>query len=284
MKRSTLVLTLLAVSTLTAACSTHKAPQAPQSAGASAPEASAARPQPHAAAATAPVVRPRPGGGQTLGDGVKWFRTAAEYKAITVSTYRAATQAVLNGATGKERDSWAVVLDADETVLDNSVFQRDLSRGVAPFSEELWAAFVRQRSAVPVPGAKAFLDRVKELGVASSSSRTVSTICARTRVRTSSFRAFRSTPSCAAPPPERTRATRILGSKPRPREPRSETTRPARFSSSWVTTFRIFLPSSSPCATSPSRRSTRSGSVTSFCRTRCTGRGNKYLRASPDHS
>jgi acid phosphatase len=95
---------------------------------------------------------------------VKWFRTAAEYKALTISTYRAATEAVINAAKSKAADSWAVVLDADETVLDNSVFQRDLSRGVAPFSEDLWATFVKQRSAVPVPGAKAFLDRVKELG------------------------------------------------------------------------------------------------------------------------
>jgi 5'-nucleotidase (lipoprotein e(P4) family) len=99
-----------------------------------------------------------------LGDGVKWFRTAAEYRALAISTYRAATEAANAAAKAKGRDSWAVVLDVDETVLDNSVFQRDLSKGTAPFSEELWAIFVHQRSAVPVPGAKAFLDRVKELG------------------------------------------------------------------------------------------------------------------------
>lgn len=95
---------------------------------------------------------------------MKWLRTAAEYRALTISTYRAATEAVNAAVKGKARDSWVVVLDADETVLDNSVFQRDLSKGVAPFSEELWAVFVRQRSAVPVSGAKGFLDRVKELG------------------------------------------------------------------------------------------------------------------------
>src|SRR4029079_9384697 len=93
-----------------------------------------------------------------------WFRSAAEYKAIAISTYRAAGEAVTNAVKGKARDSWAVVLDADETVLDNSFFQRDLARGTAPFSEEMWATFVHQRSSVPVPGAKAFLDHVKDLG------------------------------------------------------------------------------------------------------------------------
>jgi 5'-nucleotidase (lipoprotein e(P4) family) len=99
-----------------------------------------------------------------LGDGVKWLRTAAEYRALTISTYRAATEAVNAAAKDRPRDSWAVVLDVDETVLDNSVFQRELVKGTAPFSEELWATFVRERSAVPISGAKAFLDRVKELG------------------------------------------------------------------------------------------------------------------------
>ena len=140
---------------LFAGCSTNKPPQAPA-------PAAVATPIPQT-----PPVAPspaRPPAGATLGDGVKWFRVSAEYGAITRSVYRAATEAVANAARGKSPDSWAVVLDADETVLDNSVFQRDLTRGVAPFSEDLWATFVRTRSSVPVPGARAFLERVKELG------------------------------------------------------------------------------------------------------------------------
>ena len=152
MKRSLYRMAPVVAALLTAACSDHPAPQAPK---------------PPSAAAAAPVPEtprpPRPQGGG-LGDGVKWLRTAAEYRALTISTYRAATEAVNVAAAGKPRDSWAVVLDVDETVLDNSVFQRDLMKGTAPFSEELWATFVRQRSAVPISGAKAFLDRVKELG------------------------------------------------------------------------------------------------------------------------
>jgi len=161
MKRPCLNIALVVASVFVGACASHppaKAPQAP------APPAPVAAPPAPAAPSPAPPPPARPSAAPRLGDGVQWFRSAAEYKAITISTYRAATQAVTTAVQGKPRDSWAVVLDADETVLDNSVFQRDLSRGTAPFSEELWAAFVKLHSAPPVPGARAFLERVKELG------------------------------------------------------------------------------------------------------------------------
>ena len=153
---------LLLAATLAAACATNDKPKAPAAPAATSTPA----PTPVTAAspgAAATPARPAPARPQ-LGDGVHWFRASAEYRAITTSTYLAATEAVTAAAKDKPTDSWAVVLDADETVLDNSVFQRDLVRGGGPFSEEIWAAFVHQRSAVPVPGAKGFLDRVKALG------------------------------------------------------------------------------------------------------------------------
>lgn len=139
MKRSPLALGLLALALFAGACA-HQGAMAP------------------------PPAAVRPSNSPPLGDGVQWVRSAAEYRALTISTYHAASEAAATAARGRARDTWAVVLDADETVLDNSVFQRDLSRSGAAFSEELWATFVRQRSAMPVPGAKAFLGLVKELG------------------------------------------------------------------------------------------------------------------------
>jgi acid phosphatase len=157
MKRLSPILVLVAVSLFGGACATHAPAQPPQAPAAPAPTATPL-------SAAAPATPARPTAAPRLGDGVQWFRGAAEYRAIAISTYRAASDAVAAAVNGKARDSWAVVLDADETVLDNSVFQRDLSRGTAPFTEELWASFVKLRSSVPVPGAKAFLDRVKDLG------------------------------------------------------------------------------------------------------------------------
>ncbi len=165
MKRSSPLLILFVASSLGGGCATHEPARAPKPPAA---PAAVPAPQPNPAPAPAtppppPAVSPAPAPPR-LGDGVQWLRGAAEYRAITISTYRAATEAVTAAVKEKTADSWAVVLDADETVLDNSVFQRDLSRGTTPFTEELWATFVRQHSAVPVPGAKAFLDSVRARG------------------------------------------------------------------------------------------------------------------------
>ena len=166
MKPSSLRL-ILAATVFTGACATHEAAPKPPAPPPSVPAPQpASPPMPPAAVPTTPVAPavPRRPSAPQLGDGVHWFRTSAEYRAIAVSTYRAATEAVNLAVKGKAPDSWAVSLDADETVLDNSVFQRDLALGTAPFSEDLWATFVRRRASVPVPGAKAFLEAVKALG------------------------------------------------------------------------------------------------------------------------
>jgi 5'-nucleotidase (lipoprotein e(P4) family) len=55
-----------------------------------------------------------------------------------------------------------VILDADETVIDNS--QYELERGDRPHDETVWNQWVERRAAVPVPGARAFLQRVRDLG------------------------------------------------------------------------------------------------------------------------
>jgi len=161
MKRSSLIL-LVATFCLETACATDATSKT--HATSPAPPAAAA---PKATAAPVPSPSATPGArGATpsLGDGIQWFRGSAEYRAIAISTYRNASEAVTNAVKGKARDSWAVVLDTDETVLDNSVFQRDLARGNAPFTEELWAVFVRRHVSEAVPGARGFLEHVKDLG------------------------------------------------------------------------------------------------------------------------
>ena len=65
---------------------------------------------------------------------------------------------------GKRAGSWAVILDADETVLDNSLYQLERAKLGLGFTAESWNAWVRRREATPVPGAAAFLARVRALG------------------------------------------------------------------------------------------------------------------------
>ena len=62
------------------------------------------------------------------------------------------------------RESWAVIMDADETVLDNSLyFQRQAERGYLGFTAN-WPAFVREAIAPALPGAVEFTRLVHELG------------------------------------------------------------------------------------------------------------------------
>ena len=56
------------------------------------------------------------------------------------------------------------MLDGDETILDNSVYQVERFRAGLEFTQESWTAWVRRREAKPLPGAARFLARVRELG------------------------------------------------------------------------------------------------------------------------
>ena len=95
---------------------------------------------------------------------VHWARTAAEHRGIFVQTYRAATDHVRDIAADRARGSWAVILDADETVLDNSEYQRRLVERGARFDSETWNDWVRESAADSLPGAAAFIRTVRELG------------------------------------------------------------------------------------------------------------------------
>lgn len=97
-------------------------------------------------------------------DSIRWFRTSAEYVGIVLETYRAATVRVDAASANLPAGRWAVVLDADETVLDNSQYQLERAQANAGYSEESWAAWVKRRAATPLPGVAAFLTRVHERG------------------------------------------------------------------------------------------------------------------------
>lgn len=106
----------------------------------------------------AAVVSPQATNGST------WVDRSAEYQAIVLQTYRYATAHVEAAAAGRRAGSWAVMLDADETVLNNVVYQLERERAGLAYTAESWNAWVKRREATPVPGAAAFLSRVKSLG------------------------------------------------------------------------------------------------------------------------
>lgn len=93
-----------------------------------------------------------------------WVERSVEYPALVRQVYRQATAAVERMAAGKTRGSWAVILDADETVISNLTFQLELERTGRAYTPILWNDWTKRREATPLPGAKGFLDRVRALG------------------------------------------------------------------------------------------------------------------------
>ncbi len=111
-----------------------------------------------------PAATPGPDAAKPLSNAIRWSRDSAEHRAIFLQVYRNATEHVERAAAGRPAGSWAVVLDADETVIDNSRYQVERERAGLGFTPESWRAWTARREALPLPGAKAFLDRVRELG------------------------------------------------------------------------------------------------------------------------
>jgi 5'-nucleotidase (lipoprotein e(P4) family) len=108
-----------------------------------------------------PAAAPAPA---TWPDDLKWVRTSAEYPALTLEVYRTATARVLEAARGRPTGSWAVILDADETILDNSEHERRTAAAGLGFSDRSWVPWVRERAAPAVPGAVAFIAAVQAAG------------------------------------------------------------------------------------------------------------------------
>ena len=130
--------------------------------GACAPAAPpAAAPAPSAPAAVASVPR----SDRALPLEVRWYRGSAEARGIYLQTYRAAGERLRQMRREAERAApWAVVMDADETVLDNSLYEQRIAQEGRSFSEESFLAWIREEAATALPGAVEFTQLVHELG------------------------------------------------------------------------------------------------------------------------
>lgn len=98
-----------------------------------------------------------------------YVQTSAEYRACCLGIYMAAglrMEEILEDADPAPLRP-AVVMDIDETVLDNSTFQTFLYVNGLDYSDELWARFEQEGVGEVglVPGAKQFIDRAEALGV-----------------------------------------------------------------------------------------------------------------------
>lgn len=100
----------------------------------------------------------------TQGLDVKWYRDSEEFAVLTRQVYRAGAMAVEAAARQAPRGSWAVVLDIDETTLDNSFYMLERAAYGIPFSQATWAQWTARRAATRIPGVAEFIAAVRRLG------------------------------------------------------------------------------------------------------------------------
>ncbi len=93
-----------------------------------------------------------------------WFRNSLEYCRLAVNVYDDALRAAKRMAATHTRRQWIVLMDADETVLDNSLFERERNSCGSEFHDAQWESWVHADLARAVPGAAAFTQEVHRLG------------------------------------------------------------------------------------------------------------------------
>lgn len=95
-----------------------------------------------------------------LPNDIRWITNSSEYKILCEQTYKNAwdnLSKVLKNANSQS----AIIMDLDETILDNSDYQVGLTEKNESYKPESWFVWVNQEEAKLVPGAKAFIDSVR---------------------------------------------------------------------------------------------------------------------------
>jgi 5'-nucleotidase (lipoprotein e(P4) family) len=111
---------------------------------------------------------------------VLWQQQSVEYRLLAGQTYRSALVQLDRAIKDPAWDAlpeadregplqrglpMAVIVDVDETVLDNSAYQAGLVVRDLAYDEATWDAWVRQQAAPAVPGALPFLQNAAKRGV-----------------------------------------------------------------------------------------------------------------------
>ncbi len=106
-----------------------------------------------------------------------WVQTAAEYEANAIQAFNSAESnidvalrdkswtAALEQGTNYSLKPPAIILDIDETVLDNSQYQAQLVLNDEQFSIQTWDNWIAMESAPAVPGAVDFINNMDAQGV-----------------------------------------------------------------------------------------------------------------------
>ncbi|PKQ63516.1 5'-nucleotidase, lipoprotein e(P4) family [Labilibaculum filiforme] len=96
-----------------------------------------------------------------------WFQRASECRALYYQAFNIAKLSLDNQLASQNENSLpkAVVVDIDETVLDNSPFETNSIRTGQSFTSEAWTEWTDMAKASPTPGALEFLNYAATKGV-----------------------------------------------------------------------------------------------------------------------
>jgi len=97
---------------------------------------------------------------------VVWYQKSAEMRALYYQGFNFARIAIDNKMKNLEPAAKkAVVLDIDETVLDNSPYEAMMIQKGIPYSTKTWKEWTKLAMAKPTPGAVEFLKQLKSKGI-----------------------------------------------------------------------------------------------------------------------
>ena len=95
-----------------------------------------------------------------------WMQVSAEYRALCYQAFNLARMNLSAYLADRKGDKpAAVIVDADETVLDNSAYEAFLIDQDFGYSSKTWVPWMAAAQAKAVPGAKEFFDFAKSKGV-----------------------------------------------------------------------------------------------------------------------
>ena len=100
-----------------------------------------------------------------LPNDVQWVVASDEYKNLCYQIYNNASSKLVEILNKSKKNNYAVVMDLDETVLDNSQYQIDLNNNGETFNMESWAEWVKREEAKVVPGALEYINLLRKFDV-----------------------------------------------------------------------------------------------------------------------
>ena len=97
-----------------------------------------------------------------LPNDVRWVINSSEYEKLCRQIY---SQAIDDISKIFVDGNSAIIMDLDETVLDNSQYQIELHEKEESFTMKSWAKWVVRAEAKLVPGAKEFFDYIRKMNI-----------------------------------------------------------------------------------------------------------------------